>query len=162
MVCIYHLPLSHPLSFPSHLLLSPPLFFLSPTLLSPAPSPPSSHLLTSPTATPSLPRSPVLPLPLQLVTLQEAKLLLNEDDYLLKSVYDYWVRKRKNCRGPALIPFIKQESRDGSTNNDPYVAFRRRTEKMQTRKVREGPARSDWARLRVMTLPISLAALKTD
>ncbi|KAK6485172.1 enhancer of polycomb-like protein 2-like isoform X1 [Huso huso] len=73
----------------------------------------------------------------QLVTIQEAKLLLNEDDYLLKSVYDYWVRKRKNCRGPSLIPQIKQEKRDGSTNSDPYVAFRRRTEKMQTRKNRK-------------------------
>ncbi|XP_069052556.1 enhancer of polycomb homolog 2 isoform X2 [Lepisosteus oculatus] len=73
----------------------------------------------------------------QLVTLQEAKVLLNEDDCLLKSVYDYWVRKRKNCRGPSLIPQIKQEKRDGSTNSDPYVAFRRRTEKMQTRKNRK-------------------------
>ncbi|OCT61050.1 hypothetical protein XELAEV_18047078mg [Xenopus laevis] len=73
----------------------------------------------------------------QLVSLQEAKLLLNEDDYLIKSVYDYWVRKRKNCRGPSLIPQVKQEKRDGSTNNDPYVAFRRRTEKMQTRKNRK-------------------------
>ncbi|KAJ8393758.1 hypothetical protein AAFF_G00056730 [Aldrovandia affinis] len=73
----------------------------------------------------------------QLVTLQEAKLLLNEDDHLLKSVYDFWVRKRRSCRGPALIPLIKQEHRDGSTNNDPYVAFRRRTEKMQTRKNRK-------------------------
>ncbi|XP_063789820.1 enhancer of polycomb homolog 2 [Pseudophryne corroboree] len=73
----------------------------------------------------------------QLVSLQEAKLLLNEDDFLIKSVYDYWVRKRKNCRGPSLIPQIKQEKRDGSTNSDPYVAFRRRTEKMQTRKNRK-------------------------
>ncbi|XP_071328696.1 enhancer of polycomb homolog 2 isoform X3 [Trachinotus anak] len=73
----------------------------------------------------------------QLVSLSEAKLLLNEDDYLLKSVYDYWVRKRKNCRGPSLIAHIKQEKRDGSTNNDAYVAFRRRTEKMQTRKNRK-------------------------
>ncbi|XP_071001083.1 enhancer of polycomb homolog 2-like isoform X1 [Oncorhynchus clarkii lewisi] len=73
----------------------------------------------------------------QLVTITEAKLLLNEDDYLLKSVYDYWVRKRKNCQGPSLIPLIKQEKRDGSTNNDAYVAFRRRTEKMQTRKNRK-------------------------
>ncbi|XP_051564182.1 enhancer of polycomb homolog 2-like isoform X1 [Myxocyprinus asiaticus] len=73
----------------------------------------------------------------QLVTFQEAKLLLNEDDYLLKSVYDYWMRKRKNCRGPSLIPQIKQEKRDGSTNSDAYVAFRRRTEKMQTRKNRK-------------------------
>ncbi|XP_069010546.1 enhancer of polycomb homolog 2 isoform X2 [Embiotoca jacksoni] len=73
----------------------------------------------------------------QLVSLSEAKLLLNEDDYLLKSVYDYWVRKRKNCSGPSLVPHIKQEKRDGSTNNDAYVAFRRRTEKMQTRKNRK-------------------------
>uniref|UniRef100_A0A3Q4BF45 Enhancer of polycomb homolog n=1 Tax=Mola mola TaxID=94237 RepID=A0A3Q4BF45_MOLML len=73
----------------------------------------------------------------QLVSLSEAKLLLNEDDYLLKSVYDYWVRKRKNCRGPSLIPHVKQERRDGSTNSDAYVAFRRRTEKMQTRKNRK-------------------------
>ncbi len=72
----------------------------------------------------------------QLVSLTDAKQLLNEDDYLLKSVYDYWLRKRKNCRGPSLIPHIKQEKRDGSTNSDAYVAFRRRTEKMQTRKVR--------------------------
>lgn len=69
------------------------------------------------------------------MSLTEAKLLLNEDDYLLKSVYDYWVRKRKNYPGPSLIPHIKQEKRDGSTNSDAYVAFRRRTEKMQTRKV---------------------------
>ncbi|KAK2840497.1 hypothetical protein Q5P01_014237 [Channa striata] len=73
----------------------------------------------------------------QLVSLSEAKLLLNEDDYLLKAVYDYWVRKRKNCRGPTIIPRVKREKRDGSTNNDAYVAFRRRTEKMQTRKNRK-------------------------
>ena len=35
-----------------------------------------------------------------------------------------------------LIPQVKTEKRDGSSTNDPYVAFRRRTEKMQTRKVR--------------------------
>ncbi len=34
-----------------------------------------------------------------------------------------------------LIPQVKTEKRDGSSTNDPYVAFRRRTEKMQTRKV---------------------------
>ncbi|XP_062390394.1 enhancer of polycomb homolog 2 [Sardina pilchardus] len=71
----------------------------------------------------------------QLVTLPEAKLLLNEDDYLLKSVYDYWTRKRKSRQ--SLVPQVKQEKRDGSTNNDAYVAFRRRTEKMQTRKNRK-------------------------
>uniref|UniRef100_A0A4W3HX84 Enhancer of polycomb homolog n=1 Tax=Callorhinchus milii TaxID=7868 RepID=A0A4W3HX84_CALMI len=73
----------------------------------------------------------------QLVTLQEAKLLLKEDDDLIREVYEYWIRKRKNCRGCSLIPTVKQEKRDGSSTNDPYVAFRRRTEKMQTRKNRK-------------------------
>lgn len=71
----------------------------------------------------------------QLVSLQEAKLLLKEDDELIKEVFDYWSRKRKTCKGGSLIPNVKQEKRDGSSTSDPYVAFRRRTEKMQTRKV---------------------------
>ncbi|XP_070694726.1 enhancer of polycomb homolog 2 isoform X2 [Pempheris klunzingeri] len=73
----------------------------------------------------------------QVVPLSEAKLLLNEDDYLLRSVYDYWLRKRRSCRAPSLVPHIRQEKRDGSTNGDAYVAFRRRTERMQTRKNRK-------------------------
>ncbi|XP_036309684.1 enhancer of polycomb homolog 1 isoform X4 [Pipistrellus kuhlii] len=71
------------------------------------------------------------------LSLQEAKLLLKEDDELIREVYEYWIKKRKNCRGPSLIPSVKQEKRDGSSTNDPYVAFRRRTEKMQTRKNRK-------------------------
>lgn len=71
----------------------------------------------------------------QLVSLSEARLLLEEDDYVLKSVFDYWLRKRKSCVRPSLIPHVKQERRDSSTNADAYVAFRRRREKMQTRKV---------------------------
>ncbi|KAM4533372.1 enhancer of polycomb homolog 1-like isoform 3-T3 [Odontesthes bonariensis] len=73
----------------------------------------------------------------QLVSLQEAKLLLKEDDELIKEVFDYWSRKRKTCKGGCLIPCVKQEKRDGSSTSDPYVAFRRRTEKMQTRKNRK-------------------------
>ncbi|KAM9712776.1 enhancer of polycomb homolog 1-like isoform 1-T1 [Menidia menidia] len=73
----------------------------------------------------------------QLVSLQEAKLLLKEDDELIKEVFDYWSRKRKTCKGGCLIPSVKQEKRDGSSTGDPYVAFRRRTEKMQTRKNRK-------------------------
>ncbi|KAM9308757.1 enhancer of polycomb homolog 1 isoform 1-T1 [Gastrophryne carolinensis] len=73
----------------------------------------------------------------QPVNLQEAKLLLKEDDELITEVYDYWIKKRKNSRGSTLIPAVKQEKRDGSSTNDPYVAFRRRTEKMQTRKNRK-------------------------
>ncbi|XP_061569359.1 enhancer of polycomb homolog 1-like [Cololabis saira] len=73
----------------------------------------------------------------QLVSLQEAKLLLKEDDELIKEVFDYWSRKRKICKGGCLLSIIKQEKRDGSSTSDPYVAFRRRTEKMQTRKNRK-------------------------
>ncbi|XP_024136389.1 enhancer of polycomb homolog 1 [Oryzias melastigma] len=73
----------------------------------------------------------------QPVSLQEAKLLLKEDDELIKEVFDYWSRKRKTCKGGSLIPNVKQEKRDGSSTSDPYVAFRRRTEKMQTRKNRK-------------------------
>ncbi|XP_051958162.1 enhancer of polycomb homolog 1-like isoform X2 [Xyrauchen texanus] len=73
----------------------------------------------------------------QLVTLQEAKLLLKEDDDLIRELFEYWSRKRKLYNNGSLIPTIKQEKRDGSSTNDPYVAFRRRTEKMQTRKNRK-------------------------
>ncbi|XP_054610911.1 enhancer of polycomb homolog 1b isoform X2 [Dunckerocampus dactyliophorus] len=73
----------------------------------------------------------------QLVSLPEAKLLLKEDDELIKEVFDYWSRKRKNSKAVSLINIIKQEKRDGSSTSDPYVAFRRRTEKMQTRKNRK-------------------------
>ncbi|XP_066508597.1 enhancer of polycomb homolog 1-like isoform X2 [Hoplias malabaricus] len=73
----------------------------------------------------------------QLVTLQEAKLLLKEDDELIREVFEYWSKKRKLCQSGSLIPTVKQEKRDGSSTNDPYVAFRRRTEKMQTRKNRK-------------------------
>uniref|UniRef100_A0A673FW44 EPC1 n=1 Tax=Sinocyclocheilus rhinocerous TaxID=307959 RepID=A0A673FW44_9TELE len=71
------------------------------------------------------------------VSLQEAKLLLKEDDELIKEVFEYWSRKRKACQSGSLIPVVKQEKRDSSSTSDPYVAFRRRTEKMQTRKNRK-------------------------
>uniref|UniRef100_A0A671N9X4 Enhancer of polycomb homolog n=1 Tax=Sinocyclocheilus anshuiensis TaxID=1608454 RepID=A0A671N9X4_9TELE len=73
----------------------------------------------------------------QPVSLQEAKLLLKEDDELIKEVFEYWSRTRKACQSGSLIPVVKQEKRDGSSTSDPYVAFRRRTEKMQTRKNRK-------------------------
>lgn len=36
-----------------------------------------------------------------------------------------------------LIPQVRTEARHGVTNHNPYIAFRRRTEKMQTRKNRK-------------------------
>nr|CAD7569199.1 unnamed protein product [Timema californicum] len=68
--------------------------------------------------------------------LQEAKALLKEDDDLIIAVYDYWLNKRLKTQHP-LIPMVKTEHRLGSAVNNPYLAFRRRTEKMQTRKVRK-------------------------
>lgn len=70
------------------------------------------------------------------LSLNEATLLIKYDcDDVIEKVYMYWTKKRKNCELPSLTPQVKTEKKDGSTVHDPYVAFRRRIEKMQTRKV---------------------------
>lgn len=70
------------------------------------------------------------------VTLNEAKALLKEDDDLIIAVFDYWLNKRLKTQHP-LILHVKTEHRQGMAGNNPYIAFRRRTEKMQTRKNRK-------------------------
>lgn len=70
------------------------------------------------------------------VTLNEAKALLKQDDEISIAVYDYWLNKRLTTQHP-LILTVKTENRSGSAANNPYIAFRRRTEKMQTRKNRK-------------------------
>ena len=55
--------------------------------------------------------------------LRDAKLLLKEDDDLITAVFEYWSSKRRSANIP-LLPVIKSEKRDGSTTNNPYVAFR--------------------------------------
>ncbi|CAG5053087.1 unnamed protein product [Parnassius apollo] len=70
------------------------------------------------------------------VTLNEAKLLLERQDDLVIAVYDYWLNKRLNTQHP-LVLSVKTEHRPGQSSNNPYLAFRRRTEKMQTRKNRK-------------------------
>lgn len=70
------------------------------------------------------------------VTLHEAKALLKQDDEVSIAVYDYWLNKRLIQQHP-LILSVKTENRVGSAANNPYIAFRRRTEKMQTRKNRK-------------------------
>ncbi|CAL8105701.1 unnamed protein product [Orchesella dallaii] len=67
------------------------------------------------------------------VTLQEAKAQIKEDDDLIIAVYDYWLNKRLKTQHP-LIPQVQTEARHGVTNHHPYIAFRRRPEKMQTRQ----------------------------
>lgn len=82
---------------------------------------------------------------LKAVTLNEAKVLLKDDDDLIIAVYDYWLNKRLRL-AHALIPQqnslmlfaqVKTEKGTGTASSDPYVAFRKRTEKMQTRKNRK-------------------------
>lgn len=74
------------------------------------------------------------------VTLNEAKALLKQDDEVSIAVYDYWLNKRLKMQHP-LILSVRTENRVGgggsSSASNPYLAFRRRTEKMQTRKNRK-------------------------
>jgi len=70
------------------------------------------------------------------VTLKEAKLILKEDDDLILIVYDYWLNKRLAIQ-QSLMPGVKNMNITSSTPQSPYIAFRRRTEKMQTRKKQE-------------------------
>lgn len=72
--------------------------------------------------------------------LPEAKLLAGvknaEEENLVTEIFDYWLDKRTRTKIP-LRPTVKQEKRDGVSSNSPYIAFRKRTEKMQTRKNRK-------------------------
>ena len=67
------------------------------------------------------------------VTLKEARLILKEDDDLILVVYDYWLNKRLEA-GSNLMPRLKTQGMTSTGGQSPYVAFRRRTEKMQTRR----------------------------
>ena len=68
------------------------------------------------------------------VTIKEAKLILKEDDDLILLVYDYWLNKRLAAQ-QGLVPSIKTVN--NSQSHNPYVCFRRRTEKMMTRRNRK-------------------------
>ncbi|XP_060533052.1 enhancer of polycomb homolog 1 [Cylas formicarius] len=70
------------------------------------------------------------------ISLNEAKALLKEDDDLIIAVFDYWLNKRLKTKHP-LILSVRNEHRVGTAPSNPYLAFRRRTEKMQTRKNRK-------------------------
>lgn len=75
------------------------------------------------------------------VTLNEAKALLKQDDEVSIAVYDYWLNKRLRTQHPLLLS-VRTENRAGTAANNPYLAFRRRTEKMQTRKNRKNDEQS--------------------
>ncbi|KAF7232645.1 hypothetical protein EG68_08413 [Paragonimus skrjabini miyazakii] len=77
----------------------------------------------------------------KVMNLEEAKCLLRDDPSLVIAIYDYWLNKRVQSRQPLLYS-VRQEKRDNGSNADPYVAFRRRSEKMQTRKNRKNDEQS--------------------
>lgn len=72
--------------------------------------------------------------------LPEAKLIAGaknaDEESLVTEIYDYWVEKRLKTQIP-LRPTVRQEKREGTSSKSPYIAFRKRTEKMQTRKNRK-------------------------
>jgi len=76
------------------------------------------------------------------ISLQEAKLLLKEDDDIILLVYEYWLKKKLRLQHN-LVPTIRAEQ-VGCTldKKNPYVAFRRRFEKMQTRRNRKSDENS--------------------
>ncbi|CAH8610327.1 unnamed protein product [Dicrocoelium dendriticum] len=78
---------------------------------------------------------------MQVLNLEEAKGILQDKPSLVIAVYDYWLNKRVQSRQPLLFT-VRHERRDGGSNTDPYVAFRRRSEKMQTRKNRKNDEQS--------------------
>uniref|UniRef100_A0A1B6C911 Enhancer of polycomb-like protein n=1 Tax=Clastoptera arizonana TaxID=38151 RepID=A0A1B6C911_9HEMI len=71
-----------------------------------------------------------------IVTHSEARLLLKDDHYLVLIVYDYWLNKRIKTQTPLLLVAKSDGFRIGN-NCNPYIAFRKRVEKMQTRKNRK-------------------------
>ena len=99
-------------------------------------------------------------LSLQLVTLHEAKLLLKEDDEVISKVHGYWRGKRLRCKVDSLIPTVRQDRREGTATVNPYIAFRRRTEKMQTRKVCSGPIIERLPRSSGISLVMNLCAVR--
>jgi len=82
------------------------------------------------------------------VTLKEAKLILKEDDDLILVVYDYWLNKRLAVQ-QSLMPGIRTVNSSNNQTHNPYIAFRRRTEKMQTRKNRKNEEASYEAMLKL-------------
>ncbi|CAF4110938.1 unnamed protein product [Rotaria socialis] len=74
-----------------------------------------------------------------LISYDEARTLLsNIDEIYLKTVYDFW-HKRRTTRDKRLKPRLltERDIKEEKGKHHPYVAFRRRVEKMTTRKNRK-------------------------
>lgn len=71
-----------------------------------------------------------------IIDLAEAKALTKDDEDTILMIYDYWLRKRVRL-GHTLSPAVRTEPIAGAPPNDSYVAFRKRRDKIQTRKNRK-------------------------
>lgn len=81
----------------------------------------------------------------KVISADDAKWILQEDDDIVFAVYDYWLNKKYKftAQGRRLIPQVRGGRRNVPTTiADPYVGFRRRAEKMQTRKNRKNDEES--------------------
>lgn len=71
-----------------------------------------------------------------IIDLDVAKSLTKDDEDTILVIYDYWLRKRVRI-GHTLSPAVRTEPIAGAPPNDSYVAFRKRRDKIQTRKNRK-------------------------
>lgn len=71
-----------------------------------------------------------------IIDLGDAKALTKDDEDTILLIYDYWLRKRVRI-GYTLFPAVRTEPIPGAPPNDSYVAFRKRRDKIQTRKNRK-------------------------
>jgi enhancer of polycomb-like protein len=70
-------------------------------------------------------------------SLDEARALAKDlDEDTVLALYNHWTAKRQRLKHPLLLE-VRTEKHDGSNSNNPYIAFRKRCEKMQTRKNRK-------------------------
>ena len=65
-----------------------------------------------------------------------------EKDAFLVAVYEYWRAKRLRCKHPLTPTVMTDKSGVVTAPNNPFLVFRRRTEKMQTRKNRKNEEHS--------------------
>eukprot|EP00051_Salpingoeca_urceolata_P011249 m.139079 g.139079 ORF g.139079 m.139079 type:complete len:605 (+) comp17049_c0_seq1:291-2105(+) len=62
---------------------------------------------------------------------------LQTEEEVAKKIYAYYQDKIKKLGREFIMPKLKPDQGDAASSRDPYVAFRRRVEKMQTRKNRK-------------------------
>ena len=66
------------------------------------------------------------------VTFEKLQSLLEPvDSNMFQLIYNYWKNKSKN---DTIVHKVREQRKDGSNDSDPYVAFRKTTKNIQTRK----------------------------